>query len=123
MGDFAQAEARKFEDRLAPLGLGERQQRRNAAGQEVSSYIVHIPPQANRAAAEKKVAMHNNRNLFPATIAALVESGAEVALLAHYFEGSFDEPFEIATRRELGLAEFMTSGGKFPEDELTVIVR
>lgn len=54
VGDFQLAEARKFEDRLSPLELGDRQQRRNAPGQEVSSYIVHIPPQASRAAAEKK---------------------------------------------------------------------
>jgi hypothetical protein len=74
-------------------------------------------------AAEKRQAMRANRNLFPAAIAALVESGAEVALLAHYFEGSFEEPFSISIRRELRLAEFMTSGGKFSEDELIVIVR
>jgi hypothetical protein len=54
VGNFQLAEARKFEDRLAPLELGDRQQRHNAPGQEISSYIVHIPPQASRAAAEKK---------------------------------------------------------------------
>jgi len=54
VGNFALDEARKFENRLAPLELGDRQQRRNVAEQEVSSYIVHIPPQASRAAAEKK---------------------------------------------------------------------
>ena len=74
-------------------------------------------------AADRKAAMLANRNQFPATIAALVESGAEVALLAHFFDGPFDEPFEILGRHELDLAEFMASGGKFPEDELTVIVR
>jgi hypothetical protein len=78
---------------------------------------------ARCAAAEQRLAMRANRNLFPAAIAALVESGAEVALLAHYFEGSFDQPFPISIRRELGLAEFMTSGGKFPEDELIFIGR
>lgn len=75
------------------------------------------------AAAEKRAAMQANRNLFPSTIEELVESGAEVSLLAHFFEGSFDEPFSISTRRTLTLAEFMWNGGTFPEDELTVIVR
>lgn len=54
VGNFALDEARKFENRLSPLELGDRQQRRNVAEQEVSSFIVHIPPQASRAAAEKK---------------------------------------------------------------------
>lgn len=53
-GNFQLPEARKFEDRLAPLALGDRQQRRNLPGQEISSYIVHIPPQGSRAAADKK---------------------------------------------------------------------
>ena len=78
---------------------------------------------ARCAAAEKRVAMRANRNLFPSTIEELVESGAEVSLLAHFFEGSFEEPFSISIRRTLTLAEFMGNGGAFPEDELTVIVR
>jgi hypothetical protein len=78
---------------------------------------------ARCAAAEKRAAMRVNRNLFPSTIEALVESGAEVSLLAHFFEGSFDEPFSISTRRDLTLTEFIGNGGTFAEDELTVIVR
>jgi hypothetical protein len=54
VGNFVLADARKFEERLAPLALGDRQQRRNLPGQEISSYIVHIPPQGSRAAADKK---------------------------------------------------------------------
>ncbi len=54
VGNFVLADARKFEQSLAPLGLGDRQLRRNLPGQEISSYIVHIPPQGSRAAAEKK---------------------------------------------------------------------
>lgn len=54
VGNFLLPDARKFEERLAPLALGDRQQRRNLPGQEISSYIVHIPPQGSRAAAEKK---------------------------------------------------------------------
>ncbi|MCE3263973.1 MAG: hypothetical protein K0R43_3052 [Pseudoduganella sp.] len=54
VGNFLLPDARRFEERLAPLALGDRQQRRNLPGQEISSYIVHIPPQGSRAAAEKK---------------------------------------------------------------------
>jgi hypothetical protein len=54
VGNFVLADARKFEERLAPLALGDRQQRRNLPGQEISSYIVHIPPQGSRAAADNK---------------------------------------------------------------------
>ncbi len=78
---------------------------------------------ARCAAAEKRAAMLANHNLFPSTIEVLVESGAEVSLLAHFFDGSFDEPFPVSTRRKMTIAEFMANGGKFHEDELTVIVR
>jgi hypothetical protein len=56
VGNFALAEARRFEAQLAPLELGERQARRNVQGQEVSSYMVMIPPAATRDAAEKRAA-------------------------------------------------------------------
>jgi len=55
VGDFLPPEARRFEDRVAALKLGARQiVRRNLPGQEISSYIVHIPPQGSRAAADQK---------------------------------------------------------------------
>lgn len=50
VGDFVLADARKFEARLEPLSLGERQSRRNVAGQDISSYMVFIPPQGARKA-------------------------------------------------------------------------
>lgn len=56
VGDFLLAEARRFETRLEVLDLGERQARRNVPGQEVSSYIVYIPPQGSKDAADKKAA-------------------------------------------------------------------
>jgi hypothetical protein len=74
-------------------------------------------------ASEKRAAMRANRNNFPAAIAALVESGAEVSLLAHFFDGSFDEHFQVRAVRNLMLVEFMSNGGTFAEDELTVIAR
>ncbi|WBS03794.1 SPOR domain-containing protein [Pseudoduganella sp. SL102] len=56
IGNFMLAEARRFEAELAPLQLGDRQSRRNVPGQEVSSYVVNIPPFANREAANRKAA-------------------------------------------------------------------
>lgn len=77
-----------------------------------------------RCAADDKWAVKRaERSQFPAVIEKLVESGAEVSLLAHFFEGSFDEPFPVSSRRKLTLAEFMQNGGMFAEDELTVISR
>ncbi|MEC5163558.1 hypothetical protein RCH08_004744 [Janthinobacterium sp. CG_S6] len=54
VGNFAPADARRFESALEALELGERQSRRNVPGQDISSYIVYIPPQANKEAADKK---------------------------------------------------------------------
>ncbi|MET0266722.1 MAG: SPOR domain-containing protein [Duganella sp.] len=56
IGSFVLAEARRFEARLAPLALGDRQSRRNLPGTEISSYIVHIPPLGSKEAADRKAA-------------------------------------------------------------------
>lgn len=56
MGNFVLADARRFEEKIAPLSLGDRQARINLPGTEISSYIVYIPPQGNKEGAEKKVA-------------------------------------------------------------------
>lgn len=56
IGSFVLADARRFEARLTPLNLGDRQSRRNQPGTEVSSYIVHIPPQGSKEAADRKAA-------------------------------------------------------------------
>ncbi|WGG49752.1 SPOR domain-containing protein [Rugamonas sp. DEMB1] len=56
IGNFVLADARRFEAQLAPLGLGDRQARHNLPGTEVSSYIVFIPPQGSKEAADKKAA-------------------------------------------------------------------
>jgi hypothetical protein len=56
VGNFSLADARRFETQLATLELGDRQARRNVQGQEVSSYMVMIPPAPNREAAEKRAA-------------------------------------------------------------------
>lgn len=54
VGNFVLADARKFEARLEPLALGERQSRRNVAGQDISSYMVFIPPQGSKENADRK---------------------------------------------------------------------
>lgn len=56
IGNFALAEARRFEERVAELELGDRQARRNVAGQDVSSYIVYIPAPGSKDGIDKKVA-------------------------------------------------------------------
>lgn len=53
-GNFVLADARKFEAKLEPLALGERQSRRNVAGQDISSYMVFIPPQGSKEGADRK---------------------------------------------------------------------
>jgi hypothetical protein len=54
VGSFQLADARRFETQVAALELGDRQSRRNLPGQEVSSYMVHIPPQGSKEGADKK---------------------------------------------------------------------
>jgi hypothetical protein len=54
IGSFVLADARRFETQLAPLNLGDRQSRHNLPGTEVSSYIVFIPSQGSKEAADKK---------------------------------------------------------------------
>lgn len=54
VGNFGPAEARRFETRLAPLELGERQSRISVASTDVTSHVVYIPPQGSKEAAERK---------------------------------------------------------------------
>jgi len=53
---FAQADARRFETRLARLELGARQTRLAVPFQEVSSYLVYLPPNGGKEGAESRVA-------------------------------------------------------------------
>ncbi|MFD2270458.1 SPOR domain-containing protein [Undibacterium arcticum] len=52
IGNFTAAEAKRFEQRLASLALGERQSRNNV--QEVASRMVYIAPQGDKEGADKK---------------------------------------------------------------------
>lgn len=54
VGNFLLADGRRFEAQVATLDLGDRQSRRNVAGQDISSYMVYIPPQGSKEGAERK---------------------------------------------------------------------
>jgi hypothetical protein len=56
VGSFGAAEARRFETRLARLDLGDRQSRQAVQAQDVTSYLVYVPPQPSKEAADRKVA-------------------------------------------------------------------
>jgi hypothetical protein len=60
VGDFGAAEARRFEARLAPFGLGERVSRRLLGGAEPTSHMVYIPAQGSKEAADRKAAELKN---------------------------------------------------------------
>ena len=54
VGNFQLADGRRFEAQVGALNLGDRQSRRNVAGQDISSYMVYIPPQGSKEGAERK---------------------------------------------------------------------
>jgi hypothetical protein len=56
VGTFSGAEAKRFESRLASLDLGDRQSRQAVQAQDVTSYLVNIPPQPSKDAADRKAA-------------------------------------------------------------------
>ncbi|TFW29984.1 SPOR domain-containing protein [Massilia horti] len=56
VGSFTLDESRRFERRLARLNLGEHQTRRGVPAQDVTSYLVYVPPQGSKEAAERKTA-------------------------------------------------------------------
>lgn len=54
IGTFDVSEARRFDTRLAALDLGDKQSRQAQQEQDVSSFLVNIPPQGSKEAAEHK---------------------------------------------------------------------
>jgi cell division septation protein DedD len=62
VGSFGGSDARRFEARLATLGLSDRipAGRQAVQSQDVSSWLVHIPPQPSKEAAERKAAELRN---------------------------------------------------------------
>lgn len=55
-GNFAAAEGRRFERLTAPLELADRQSQEEVAAQEITSYMVMIPPLGSKDAANSKAA-------------------------------------------------------------------
>lgn len=143
VGNFVLDDARKFENRLAPLELGDRQQRRNVAEQEVSSYIVHIPPQASRAAAEKKadelrelgvtnffilndssplkwgisLGVFRTEAAAQAQLAALNKQGVQTARVAPRYASSKQVYFQFHDISEDTKARIAKISARFPEQE------
>jgi hypothetical protein len=54
IGSFPSADARRFEQRIASLGLGQHQARRDVAVMEVRTHLVHIAPSGSKQAADKR---------------------------------------------------------------------
>jgi pyruvate/2-oxoglutarate dehydrogenase complex dihydrolipoamide acyltransferase (E2) component len=60
IGPLTASDARRFEARLAALDLGDRQSRETVQAQDVTSWLVHIPPQGSKEAADRKAAELRN---------------------------------------------------------------
>ena len=58
IGNFDEAEAKRFESRIAGLAFGDKPVRRNVP--DAKRHIVYIPPQAGKEGADKKVAELRN---------------------------------------------------------------
>lgn len=67
IGNFALADARRFEAKVEDLELGGRQSRHNVEDEEISSYIVFIPAQGSKEGLDQKTAelkQHGVSNYF-----------------------------------------------------------
>ena len=62
-GAFAAADARRFESRIARLGLGTRQSRTSVPIQEVTSHLVYLPPDGGKEGADRRVAELKERGV------------------------------------------------------------
>ena len=62
-GPFAAGDVRRFESRIARLELGERQSRISVPFQEVSSYMVYLPPAGGKEGADKRSAELKERGV------------------------------------------------------------
>ena len=62
-GPFSAADARRFETRIASLGLAERQSRIEVPFQEVTSHLVYLPPNGGREGAQRRAAELKERGV------------------------------------------------------------
>jgi len=77
--------------------------------------------QARVAAHESRERRRSNASPFPGVVSTLVDAGAEVSLLAHFFSGSFDDPFPVVGRERLARSDFVARHGEFPADTVVTI--
>ncbi len=143
-GAFPAADARRFEAQLAALDLGQRLTRRPAPGQDISSYMVMIPPSATRDAAEKKAADLRAKGLtnfyiipdgqpqkngislgvFKAEaaaqtqLAALVKQGVTAARIAPRYSASKQVLFQFRDIDAATRTRLQRIAAKFPEQPL-----
>ena len=143
VGNFGLADARRFEAQVAALALGDRQARRNVQGQEVSSYMVMIPPAATREAAEKRAAELKAKDVanfyiipdgaqkngislgvFKAEsaaqtlLAALVKQGVTTARVAPRYSASKQMLFQFRDIDADARARIERIAAKFPEQQV-----
>ncbi|WP_229423079.1 SPOR domain-containing protein [Telluria aromaticivorans] len=62
-GAFSNADARRFESRIARFGFGERQARTSVAFQEVTSHLVYLPASGGKEGADKRAAELKERGV------------------------------------------------------------
>lgn len=62
-GAFSNADARRFESRIARFGLGERQARTSVPFQEVTSHLVYLPPNGGKEGADRRAAELKERGV------------------------------------------------------------
>jgi len=143
VGNFVLADARRFEERVAPLELGDRQVRKNLPGQEISSYIVHIPPQGSKEAADKKAAelrgmgvtnyfimnessplrwgislgVFRSEAAAQAQLAALVKQGVHTAKVAPRYTGSKQLLYQFRDISADTKSRLEKIAAKFPDQE------
>ncbi|MDC8760615.1 SPOR domain-containing protein [Janthinobacterium fluminis] len=144
VGNFLMADARRFEAAVDVLALGERQSRRNVAGQEISSYIVYIPPQGSKEGADKKAGelkqlgvsnyfiMSDNTPMRWAIslgvfkleagaqnlLASLNKQGVHSARVAPRYSGSKQLAFQFRDLDRAGKTRLAQIAAGFPEQEM-----
>ncbi len=99
-------------------GLRERYQRKGWTHSKIERAV-----QARLDANERNSQKRDADNGFVTAVSALAASGAQVSLLAHFFDSSFEKPFEISHRERLALADFIANSGAFAEDTLVTLER
>ncbi len=105
---------------------GERERRRYRRQGWTAAKIARVMAEKSAAAqaAGAHLLLHGGCANFCQAVERIVRFGGGMQLIAHEFTGSFaGEPVTVLGAVETGLAEFLASGGAFPEDTVVKIVR